>query len=95
MLCEQRGFFLEIADWIRSLGMTILKGVIETRINKIWARFTVEASRDVTRMEIFMQLVNILEQTMKSGGISETMLDGIKATIPFTNTLPVTGGCSM
>ncbi|KAJ0260195.1 hypothetical protein HA466_0064310 [Hirschfeldia incana] len=95
MLCEQRGFFLEIADWIRSLGMTILKGVIETRINKIWARFTVEASRDVTRMEIFMQLVNILEQTMKSGGISETMLDGIKATMPFTNTLPVTGGCSM
>ncbi|KAG2308383.1 hypothetical protein Bca52824_028131 [Brassica carinata] len=95
MLCEQRGFFLEIADWIRSLGMTILKGVIETRINKIWARFTVEASRDVTRMEIFMQLVNILEQTMKCGGISETMLDGIKATMPFTNTLPVTGGCSM
>ncbi|KAJ4903096.1 Transcription factor LHW [Raphanus sativus] len=95
MLCEQRGFFLEIADWIRSLGMTILKGVIETRINKIWARFTVEASRDVTRMEIFMQLVNILEQTIKCGGISETMLDGIKATMPFTNTLPVTGGCSM
>lgn len=42
MLCEQRGFFLEIADWIRSLGLTILKGVIETRIDKIWARFTVE-----------------------------------------------------
>ncbi|CAH8341784.1 unnamed protein product [Eruca vesicaria subsp. sativa] len=95
MLCEQRGFFLEIADWIRGLGMTILKGVIETRINKIWARFTVEASRDVTRMEIFMQLVNVLEQTVKCGGISETMLDGIKATMPFTNTLPVTGGCSM
>ncbi|KAF8098254.1 hypothetical protein N665_0270s0026 [Sinapis alba] len=95
MLCEQRGFFLEIADWIRSLGLTILKGVIETRTNKIWARFTVEASRDVTRMEIFMQLVNILEQTTKCGGISETMLDGIKATMPFTNTLPVTGGCSM
>jgi hypothetical protein len=42
MLCEQRGFFLEIADWIRSLGLTILKGVIETRVDKIWARFTVE-----------------------------------------------------
>ncbi|XP_010510793.1 PREDICTED: transcription factor LHW-like isoform X1 [Camelina sativa] len=91
MLCEQRGFFLEIADWIRSLGLTILKGVIETRIDKIWARFTVEASRDVTRMEIFMQLVNILEQTMKCGGNSKTILDGIKATMP----LPVTGGCSM
>jgi hypothetical protein len=91
MLCEQRGFFLEIADWIRSLGLTILKGVIETRVDKIWARFTVEASRDVTRMEIFMQLVNILEQTMKCGGNSKTILDGIKATMP----LPVTGGCSM
>ncbi|XP_010417875.1 PREDICTED: transcription factor LHW-like isoform X1 [Camelina sativa] len=91
MLCEQRGFFLEIADWIRSLGLTILKGVIETRIDKIWARFTVEATRDVTRMEIFMQLVNILEQTMKCGGNSKTILDGIKATMP----LPVTGGCSM
>lgn len=42
MLCEQRGFFLEIADWIRSLGLTILKGVIETRADKIWPRFTVE-----------------------------------------------------
>ncbi|CAH2060905.1 unnamed protein product [Thlaspi arvense] len=94
MLCEQRGFFLEIADWIRSLGLTILKGVIETRIDKIWARFTVEANRDVTRMEIFMQLVNILEQTMKCGG-NTTILDGIKDTMPITKTLPVTGGCSM
>ncbi|KAL1208808.1 Transcription factor LHW [Cardamine amara subsp. amara] len=91
MLCEQRGFFLEIADWIRSLGLTVLKGVIETRVDKIWARFTVEANRDVTRMEIFMQLVNILEQTMKCGGNSKTILDGIKATMP----LPVSGGCSM
>ncbi|WZZ50635.1 hypothetical protein YC2023_050742 [Brassica napus] len=98
MLCEQRGFFLEIADWIRSLGLTILKGVIETRVDKIWARFTVEASRDVTRMEIFMQLMNILEQTMKcGGGNSKAILDGIKGTMPITNnTLPVTtGGCSM
>ncbi|CAH8389549.1 unnamed protein product [Eruca vesicaria subsp. sativa] len=96
MRCEQRGFFLEIADWIRSLGLTILKGVIETRVDKIWGRFTVEASRDVTRMEIFMQLVNLLEQAMKCGGNSKTVLDGIKASMPITNTLPVTtGGCSM
>ncbi|KAL0721759.1 hypothetical protein Bca4012_036358 [Brassica carinata] len=96
MLCEQRGFFLEIADWIRSLGLTILKGVIETRVDKIWARFTVEASRDVTRMDIFMQLVNILEQTMKCGGNSNAILDGIKAAMPISNTLPVTtGGSSM
>lgn len=42
MLCEERGFFLEIADLIRGLGLTILKGVMETRNDKIWARFAVE-----------------------------------------------------
>ncbi|CAJ2660245.1 unnamed protein product [Trifolium pratense] len=65
MLCEERGFFLEIADLIRGLGLTILKGVMEARNDKIWARFVVEANRDVTRMEIFMSLVRLLEQTMK------------------------------
>lgn len=42
MLCEERGFFLEIADIIRGLGLTILKGVMEARNDKIWARFAVE-----------------------------------------------------
>ncbi|KAM5584946.1 transcription factor LHW [Rosa sericea] len=65
MLCEEQGFFLEIADIIRGLGLTILKGVMETRNDKIWARFAVEANRDVTRMEIFMSLVHLLEQTVK------------------------------
>ncbi|KAL6966735.1 hypothetical protein U1Q18_032527 [Sarracenia purpurea var. burkii] len=66
MLCEERGLFLEIADIIRGLGLTILQGVMETRNDKIWARFTVEANRDVTRMEIFLSLVHLLEQTVKS-----------------------------
>ncbi|GMH12689.1 hypothetical protein Nepgr_014530 [Nepenthes gracilis] len=70
MLCEERGFFLEIADIIRGLGLTILKGVMETRNDKIWARFAVEANRDVTRMEIFLPLVHLLEQTVKSSGPS-------------------------
>lgn len=68
MLCEERGVFLEIADLIRSLGLTILKGVMEARNDKIWARFAVEANRDVTRMEIFLSLVHLLEQTVKSTG---------------------------
>ncbi|KAI3450769.1 hypothetical protein Pfo_007434 [Paulownia fortunei] len=68
MLCEERGLFLEIADIIRGLGLTILKGVMETRNDKIWARFAVEANRDVTRMEIFISLVRLLEQSAKSGG---------------------------
>ena len=42
MLCEERGFFLEIADIIRGFGLTILKGVMEIRDSKIWARFLVE-----------------------------------------------------
>nr|GMD69587.1 transcription factor LHW-like [Ipomoea batatas] len=66
MLCEQRGF-LEIADIIRGLGLTILKGVMETKNEKIWARFAVEANRDITRMEIFISLVHLLEQTTKNG----------------------------
>lgn len=44
MLCEDRGIFLEIADFIKGLGLTILRGVMEARKNKIWARFTVEVS---------------------------------------------------
>ncbi|KAI3746676.1 hypothetical protein L6452_09115 [Arctium lappa] len=62
MLCEERGSFLEIADVIKGLGLTILKGVMESRNDKIWAHFTVEANRDVTRMEIFISLVSLLEQ---------------------------------
>ncbi|KAL0389940.1 UNVERIFIED_CONTAM: Transcription factor LHW [Sesamum calycinum] len=64
--CEERGLFLEIADIIRGLGLTILKGVMETRNDKIWARFAVEANRDVTRMEIFISLVRLLEQSAKT-----------------------------
>lgn len=63
MLCEEHGIFLEIADIVRGLGLTILKGVMETRNDKIWARFVVEANRDITRMEIFVSLVHLLEQT--------------------------------
>ncbi|KAL8501066.1 hypothetical protein ACS0TY_020585 [Phlomoides rotata] len=77
MLCEERGLFLEIADIIRGLGLTILKGVMETRDDKIWARFAVEANRDVTRMEIFISLVRLLEQSSKTAipnGISSDNL---------------------
>lgn len=66
MLCEERGSFLEIADVIRGLGLTILKGVMESRNDKIWAHFTVEANRDVTRMEIFISLVSLFDQSVKN-----------------------------
>ncbi|XP_051113641.1 transcription factor LHW-like isoform X2 [Andrographis paniculata] len=67
MLCEESGLFLEIADVVRGLGLTILKGIMETRNDKIWSRFTVEANRDITRMEVFVSLVHLLEQSAKSG----------------------------
>ncbi|KAG6415197.1 hypothetical protein SASPL_122602 [Salvia splendens] len=67
MLCEERGLFLEIADVIRGMGLTILKGLMDTRNDKIWACFAVEANRNVTRMEIFLSLVRLLEQNPKSG----------------------------
>ncbi|KAI4382220.1 hypothetical protein MLD38_008209 [Melastoma candidum] len=66
MLCQERGLFLEIADAIRGMGLTILKGVMETRDDKIRAQFAVEANRDVTRMEIFMSLIHLLEKSGKS-----------------------------
>lgn len=67
MLCEEQGFFLEIADIIRSFGLNILKGVMEVRENKIWARFIVEANRHVTRMDIFLSLVQLLQETATTG----------------------------
>ncbi|CAN1831954.1 Transcription factor LHW [Linum perenne] len=87
MLCEERGFFLEIAELIRGLGLTILKGVMEARNDKVWARFIVEANRDVTRMEIFMSLVHLLEQTMKGSGSSANLVEsfGQASSIPASS----------
>ncbi|CAN6585813.1 unnamed protein product [Malus baccata var. baccata] len=62
MLCEKQGFFLEIADIIRGFGLNILKGVMESREDKIWARFIVEATRHVTRLDVFWSLVRFLQQ---------------------------------
>ncbi|XP_019448873.1 PREDICTED: transcription factor LHW-like isoform X2 [Lupinus angustifolius] len=75
MICEEHGFFLEIADLIKGLGLTILKGVMEARNDKIWACFVVEANRDVTRMEIFMSLVHLLEQSVKGSTSLSNAID--------------------
>ncbi|TKY48687.1 Transcription factor LHW [Spatholobus suberectus] len=93
MLCEERGFFLEIADLIRGLGLTILKGVMEAHNDKIWARFAVEANRDVTRMEIFMSLVRLLEQTMKGNASSSNAIDNMMVyhSFPQATQIPATG----
>jgi hypothetical protein len=42
MLCEECSHFLEIAEAIRSLGLTILKGITEVQGEKTWICFVVE-----------------------------------------------------
>ncbi|MED6140994.1 hypothetical protein PIB30_099015 [Stylosanthes scabra] len=42
MLCEECSHFLEIAEAIRSLGLTILKGATEARGDKTCICFVVE-----------------------------------------------------
>ncbi|XP_011088969.1 transcription factor LHW isoform X1 [Sesamum indicum] len=94
MLCEERGLFLEIADIIRGLGLTILKGVMETRNDKIWARFAVEANRDVTRMEIFISLVRLLEQSAKTSAAQPNGISSENMTTQQFHqvaSIPVTG----
>ncbi|KAB1215519.1 Transcription factor LHW [Morella rubra] len=81
MLCEEQGFFLEIADVIRGFQLNILKGVMEAREDKIWARFIVEASSHVTRIDIFLSLVQLLKQTTTSSNDATSqpgnIIDGV------------------
>ncbi|XP_066357635.1 transcription factor LHW-like [Miscanthus floridulus] len=93
MLCEDRGIFLEIADFIKGLGLTILRGVMEARKNKIWARFAVEANRDVTRMEIFLSLMRLLEPSCDGGGAGENPNNNTKMPLGIVRypVIPATG----
>ncbi|CAD6270474.1 unnamed protein product [Miscanthus lutarioriparius] len=93
MLCEDRGIFLEIADFIKGLGLTILRGVMEAQKNKIWARFTVEANRDVTRMEIFLSLMRLLEPSCDGGGAGENPNNNTKMPLGIVRypVIPATG----
>jgi len=61
MLCNDHGLFLEIAQVIRSLDLTILKGVMESRSNDTWAHFIVEASKGFHRVDIFWPLMHLLQ----------------------------------
>lgn len=44
MLCDDCDNFLEIAEAIRSLGLTIVKGITDNQGDKTWMRFVVEVS---------------------------------------------------
>ncbi|KAF5201604.1 Transcription factor lhw [Thalictrum thalictroides] len=62
MLCEENGLFLEIAQVIRHLDLTILKGLMEDRSGKSWAHFIVEVSTGFRRMDIFWPLMKLLQR---------------------------------
>ncbi|KAI3904780.1 hypothetical protein MKW92_002664 [Papaver armeniacum] len=61
VLCEDHKLFLEIAQVLRDLGLTILKGATEAHSNKILAHFVVEVSTGFNRMDIFWPLMNLLK----------------------------------
>lgn len=62
VLCDDHGFLLEIAQLIRRLDLTILKGVMESRSGNTWAHFVVEATKGFHRMEIFWPLLHLLQR---------------------------------
>ncbi|WCJ38383.1 Transcription factor bHLH155 [Euphorbia peplus] len=68
MLCEECSHFLEIAEAIRSLGLTILKGITEEHGDKTWICFMVEGQNNkvMHRMDILWSLVQILQPKTSS-----------------------------
>ncbi|KAL5550290.1 hypothetical protein UlMin_000466 [Ulmus minor] len=66
ILCDDHGTFLEIAQLIKRLELTILKGAMENHSNNTWARFVVEASKCFHRMEIFWPLLHLFQRGKSS-----------------------------
>ncbi|KAE9592052.1 hypothetical protein Lal_00038286 [Lupinus albus] len=61
MICNEHGLFLEIAQVIREMDLTILKGVLEERSSTAWARFIVEVPRGFHRMDVLCPLLHLLQ----------------------------------
>ncbi|XP_024968484.1 transcription factor EMB1444-like [Cynara cardunculus var. scolymus] len=68
MMCDEGVHFLEISEAIRTLGLTILKGVTDAYGDKTWMCFIVEGenNRSIHRMDILWPLVQILQSKMKA-----------------------------
>lgn len=62
MLCNDNGLFLEIAEVIHRLDLTILKGVMESHASNTWAHFIVEVSQGFQRLDIFWPLMQLLQK---------------------------------
>ncbi|KAJ0230162.1 Transcription factor bHLH155 [Hirschfeldia incana] len=68
MLCEECSHFLEISNVIRSLDLTILRGVTEAQGDKTWICFVVESQSNkvMQRMDILWSLVQIFQPKANS-----------------------------
>ncbi|KAL3849950.1 hypothetical protein ACJIZ3_011832 [Penstemon smallii] len=68
ILCEEYNQFLDVAETIRSLGLTILKGVSEAYGNKTWNCFVVEGqnNRNMHRMDVLWSLMQLLQPKIAS-----------------------------
>nr|XP_043610078.1 transcription factor EMB1444-like isoform X2 [Erigeron canadensis] len=62
MICEESIRFLEIAEVIHGLNLTILKGVMEKHSGNSWAHYIVEAPKGFQRLDIFWPLMKLLQQ---------------------------------
>uniref|UniRef100_A0A0E0LG21 BHLH domain-containing protein n=1 Tax=Oryza punctata TaxID=4537 RepID=A0A0E0LG21_ORYPU len=62
MVCEEYGVFLEIAHVLKDLEVTILKGLLESRSDKLWARFVIQASQGFDQMQVLYPLMHLLQK---------------------------------
>ncbi|KAL5198281.1 hypothetical protein ABZP36_001793 [Zizania latifolia] len=62
MVCEEYGLFLEIAHVLKGLEVSILKGLLESRSDKLWARFVIQASQGFDQMQILCPLMHLLHR---------------------------------
>ncbi|KAI7735234.1 hypothetical protein M8C21_028365, partial [Ambrosia artemisiifolia] len=62
MICDDSIRFLEIAEVIYGLELTILHGVMEKHSGNTWAHYVVEAPNGFHRLDIFWPLMKLLQQ---------------------------------
>ncbi|RCU61474.1 hypothetical protein SETIT_J004700v2 [Setaria italica] len=62
MMCEDYEVFLEMAHVLKGLEVSILKGVLEHRSDKLWARVVVEASGGFSQTQILCPLMHLLHR---------------------------------
>ncbi|KAI5063921.1 hypothetical protein GOP47_0020591 [Adiantum capillus-veneris] len=66
MMCQEHSIFLKIADVLKRLGFTILKGVMEARSNSIWAKFVIEGPPEIHRVQVLWPLLHLLGASRES-----------------------------